>query len=94
MSRPHTASDHEADLTRPELGGKKKSTRVSPGKLNSVPATHGGRRAGAGRPPSLESPVRQTIYLSQRHVALLDEYRAKHNLASVSEAIRHLLESW
>jgi hypothetical protein len=58
MSRPHTASDLEADLTRPELGGTSKST-------------HGGARAGAGRHKTVAKGIRRTVYLDQRHVDLI-----------------------
>jgi hypothetical protein len=54
-------------------------------------ATHGGRRAGAGRPQSVVKPIRRTVYLDQRHVEMVTRHQKPGS--TFSEALRHLIES-
>lgn len=54
-------------------------------------AKHGGRRAGAGRPKTVDAPVRRTVYLAQRHVDLINCYQKPG--ATFSEALRTLLDA-
>jgi hypothetical protein len=54
---------------------------------------HGGRRAGSGRKPLAEGIVRRLFALTPRHLELLEQYRQRHELASGSAAMRHLIES-
>lgn len=51
---------------------------------------HGGRREGAGRPKTVDAPVRRTVYLAQRHVDLINRYLRPG--ATFSEALRTLLD--
>jgi hypothetical protein len=58
---------------------------------DSSKSTHGGARAGAGRKPN--GTVKRLYHLEPRHLALLEQYRQRHQLASGSAALRHLIES-
>jgi hypothetical protein len=51
--------------------------------------THGGRRAGAGRPKTVAKGIRRTVYLDQRHIDMIARQPGK----TFSEALRNLLDS-
>ena len=55
--------------------------------------THGGKRAGAGRPATGKDPVR-TLRLSDEFIASVDEWAASYEqkFMTRSEAIRRLVE--
>jgi Arc/MetJ-type ribon-helix-helix transcriptional regulator len=55
--------------------------------------THGGKRAGAGRPATGKDPVR-TMRLSDEFIASVDEWAASYEqeFMTRSEAIRRLVE--
>jgi hypothetical protein len=54
--------------------------------------SRGGKREGAGRPPILDKPMRQTVYLQQRHMHLITEWQEKYRM-TFSEALRAILDS-
>lgn len=58
------------------------------------PMSHGGQRKGAGRKPLQDGSITKSYKLTPRHVGMLDQYRQTKGLATASEALRHLIESW
>jgi hypothetical protein len=58
--------------------------------MDSPTTTHGGRREGAGRKPSIDAPVRRTVYLAQRHVDLITHRQQPGTTFSM--ALRALLD--
>lgn len=71
------------------LIGRPKASALTRPLGDSKTVTHGGARAGAGRPKSLPNAIRRTVYLEQRHVDLISHQPGK----TFSEALRHLLDS-
>lgn len=57
-------------------------------------AKHGGRRQGAGRKAALPDAIKRTHVFTASTLALLEQYRQRQGLASTSEALRHLIESF
>ncbi len=57
----------------------------------STISTHGGWRAGAGRPLSDNKMVRRVVYLEQRHVTEIGNYQSA-NHCSFNEALRQILD--
>ena len=54
--------------------------------------THGGYREGAGRKTVLPDSSNYAFRLTPEHVALLDDWQAKHGLETRSAALRDLIE--
>jgi len=54
--------------------------------------THGGRREGAGRKPTLESPSSVMIRLEQRQIQAIDLYGRERKLGTRSAALRSIVE--
>lgn len=61
--------------------------------LGSGAMPKGGQREGAGRRPFLEDPVRVTFNLEARHVESLRAYQEAGGCATLSEALREVLEA-
>lgn len=55
-------------------------------------ATHGGRREGAGRKPTLEKPSPVLVRFEQRQLDAVDRYGRERKLPSRSAAMRTLVD--
>jgi len=55
-------------------------------------ATHGGRREGAGRKPTLEKPSPVLVRFEQRQLDAVDKYGKDRKIPTRSAAIRTLVD--
>lgn len=51
-------------------------------------------RARMGRPPVVDRGKPTSVYLPQKHIDLIERFRAQRGLRSTSEAHRKIIEEW
>jgi hypothetical protein len=57
-------------------------------------SSHGGKRAGCGRPKELDKWEKILVVLEDRHLRKLEAYVREHKLRSRSEAVRFILDTF
>jgi len=60
--------------------------------MSRVAKQHGGKRAGAGRKPTLVDAQKLLVRFEARHLSALDIYARDHQLTTRAAAIRGLIE--